>query len=309
MYDVITVGSATIDAFAKVDRKLIRDKRYCLPMNGKILIDNLEIHTGGGGTNVAFGLAKFGLKTAFIGKFGCKDNSQRIIKKLKSKNIDAIVGCEKGARTAFSIILDAEGKDRTILVFKGSADHLRYEEIDKKKLNTKWFYFCSMTGKSYKTLVKLAYFAEKKKINVLFNPSSYMIKNYNLNPILRRTSVLIFNKDEAMMLTKMNGKDIKKMMQAIYKMGPDGIVVTDGKKTIYAYDGDMVYTWKPKKGKKIVETTGAGDAFGSGFLAGLIKTNNFRKALKLGNMNAEGCISKVGAKEGLLTWNDVRNKL
>lgn len=309
MYDVIAVGSATIDAFAKIDRKLIHKKSYCLPMNGKVLINNLEIHTGGGGTNVAYGISKLGLKTAVITKIGCRDNSQRILRKLSEEKVDFLVGCAKKGRTPFSVIVDAKGKDRSILTFKGSADELNYDEIDKSRLKTKWFYFCSMTGKSYKTLVKLAYVAEKKKINILFNPSSYMIKNYNLKPILKRTNVLIFNKDEAMMLTKMNGKDIKKMMQAIYKMGPDGIVVTDGSKRIYAYDGDMVYTWIPKKSARIVETTGAGDAFGSGFLAGLIKTNNFRKALKLGNMNAEGCISKTGAKEGLLTWKDVKNKL
>ncbi|MDP2750225.1 MAG: carbohydrate kinase family protein [Nanoarchaeota archaeon] len=307
MYDVITVGSATIDVFAKTDRKLIKKDCYCFPMNGKVLIDNLEIHTGGGGTNVAFGLAKFGLKTAFLGKFGCKDNSQRIIKKLNSANVACLVSCEKNARTAFSIIIDAPGKDRTILVFKGSANNLRYDEIEKYNLNAKWFYFCSMTGDSYGTLVKLAKFAEEKKISIAFNPSSYMIKKYNLKPILARTNVLIFNRDEARMLT--GEKDLGKIMKAIYKMGPRGIVITDGPNKIHAYDGDRVYTLRPKKVTKIIETTGAGDAFGAGFLAGLIKTNDFRKALKIGNMNSEGCISQVGAKEGLLSWKDVKNKI
>ena len=83
MYDVITVGSATVDAFVNTGSKLFQKsplKNYVkVPFGSKILIDQLKFEIGGGGTNTAVALSRLGLKTAYIGSIGLGNNSQRVI--------------------------------------------------------------------------------------------------------------------------------------------------------------------------------------------------------------------------------------
>jgi ribokinase len=167
MYDVITVGSATVDVFARTEfNKLIKKKNVdfiAYPLGSKILIEELNITVGGGGTNTAVALSKLGHKVAYVGKIGLGHNSERVIKRLKQDEVDtSLIVRSKKERTGFSIILDSEKHDRTILTFRGSNRDLKFDEINLKKLKTRWFYFSSMTGTSFKTLEKLASYATKR---------------------------------------------------------------------------------------------------------------------------------------------------
>ena len=312
MYDVITIGSGTIDAFVDTGKKLFQSAKgndVKVPFGSKILVESLRINTGGGGTNCAVSLSKLGLNVAWIGKVGTGPNSERLLAQVKKEKVDtSLVKKEKQGRTGFSVILDAKGHERTILVYKGSNDDLGWNEIKKSKLKTKWFYCSSMIGKSFKTLEKLADYAQKNKIKVAFNPSSYMTrkgKNY-LMKIIKNTNLLVMNNEEAYDLTK--EKNIKKALKKLQNLGPEIIVITEGKKGCHAYDGKKVYSIKAHN-IKVAEATGAGDAFTSSFLAGLIKKNDINFALKLGLANAESVISHYGAKNKLLSWNEAMKKI
>ena len=83
MYDVITVGSATVDAMACTEhcetlKGKQRNKFIAYPIGAKILVEDLILTIGGGGTNTAVALSRLGHKVAFIGKIGTKYNSKRI---------------------------------------------------------------------------------------------------------------------------------------------------------------------------------------------------------------------------------------
>ena len=304
MYDVITVGSATVDAFVDTENKLfIGKKRIHVPFGSKLLIEDLRFDIGGGGTNCAVALSRLGLKTGYVGKIGVGTNSQRIVNLLKKEKISLSLVSRGGERTGFSIILDAKGHDRTILAYKGSNDDLRYSDIKKNKLNTKWFYFTSMMGESFQTLKKLAVFAEKNKIKILFNPSSYLArkgKGYIME-ILKRCNILILNKEEAGLL--LNKSSVKSLLLGLYKLGPEIVVITEGVKGVYAYNGEQSYFLKPHN-IKVLEATGAGDSFGAGFLAGMIKKDDVEFALQLGLAEAESVITHYGAKNKLLKWGE-----
>lgn len=312
MYDVITVGSATIDCFVDTGNRLFKSsKKKCVevPFGSKILVENLNINTGGGGTNCAVSLSKLGLKTAWIGKIGTGPNSERVMEELKQNNVDTkFVKRKKGSRTGYSVILDAKGHDRTILAFKGSNNKLRWEEINKSQLKTKWFYCSSMVGESFKTLEKLVIFAKKNNIKVAFNPSSYLAKKgvSLLKKVIKNTDLLVMNDEESFYLTK--EKDVKKAMEKLIRMGPEIVVVTQGKKGCQALRDDNFYSIKGHK-IKVVESTGAGDAFTSSFLAGIIKKDDMNFALKLGLANAESVITHFGAKNNLLTWKEIAKKI
>ena len=201
MFDVITVGSATVDAFVNTGSQLFRKtktKNVSVPFGSKILIEDLKFDIGGGGTNTAVAFSRLGLKTGYIGSVGCGNNSQRVMKLLKKEKIDiSLLQCGKG-RTGFSVILDAKQHDRTILNFRGNNNDLDYNKI-KKPIKTKWFYFSAMLGKSFETQKKLANYAKKNNIKIAYNPSSYLSKKgaKHISYILKRTDLLVLNKEEA----------------------------------------------------------------------------------------------------------------
>jgi len=305
MHDVITVGSSTLDVFARAHHsELIKIKdteMLAFAAGSKILIDDLEFTLGGGGTNTAFAFKRLGVKTAYLGKLGDQIVSKTIERELNKEKIDHI--CMHGhGKSGYSIILDTLKHDRTILTYKGQNSNLKFKEIPIKKIKAKWFYFCSMVGESYKTLEKLAEFAEKKKIKIAFNPSAYLAEKGPrfLKKILQLTDVLILNKEEAGLIVEKFNMD--EILSELRKLGPKIVVVTDGKKGCFVSDGINVYTCLPPK-VKIMDCTGAGDAFGSSFVAGIIKKKSIEESIKLGIANSNSIIRYFGAKNGLLSYN------
>jgi len=306
MYDVITVGSATLDAFVYTEFHNIKKacrKLVAYPAGSKILVEKLNFMTGGGGTNTAVSFARLGLKTAYLGKLGRDDSATRILKQLKEEKVDFIGKLGNEDFTAYSVVLDSKGHDRTILTYKGISNKLSFKEVDTKKIKTKWLYLSSLLGESFETQKKLAEFAKKKKINLAYNPSDYQIMRSDIDYILERTDILVFNRREANLLTGLN--DVNKQMEAISKIGPKIICITDGPHGDYTYDvkKEIFYSMKPHK-IKIVERTGAGDAFASSFLAGIIKKGDIEFAMKLALTNAESVIMYQGAKNKLLTYRE-----
>ncbi len=306
MYDIICFGSATTDIFIATGLKE-ENRKIAYPVGTKIPIKELNFATGGVGINVGVGLSRMGLKTAFLGKLGDDESGNRIRRCLKKEKID-FIGKKTKAITGYGFILDSYERNRTILTYHGSADNFLFNEINKNKIKTKWIFFSSLRGKSIKTEEKLIHWCKKKNIKVAFNMDARVAKkaNLNLKKIIKKLDIIILNKEEAQRLVK--GNNIKKLVRGIHKLGPEIIVITDGKNPVYAYNGDKLYTIKPHK-IKIVERTGAGDAFTSGFLAGYIKTKNINKALKIALANSESVIKYFGAHNKLLTWKDIKPKL
>ncbi|MBW2975110.1 carbohydrate kinase family protein [Candidatus Woesearchaeota archaeon] len=311
MYDIITAGSSTVDVFAStktseliriMDSKGERDL-LAYPTGSKILIEQLEFTTGGGATNTAVALARLGHKVACISKTGCGSNAEKVKRHLKREKIDtSLMVCDRKGRTGYSIILDSLNHDRTILAFKGSNNDLRFRELNLKKLNTRWFYFSTMMGESFKMLVKLAKFAEKKGIKIAFNCSQYLAEKgirYS-EEILKRTDIFVLNREEAALITKKDNMD--DMLKELQKMAKT-VIITEGNKETNAYDGKYIYTLKPNN-IKVVETTGAGDAFACTFMSGMMKKNDIEFALRLANANAESVIQYHGAKNKLLTYKE-----
>jgi ribokinase len=300
-YDVVCVGSASIDCFAKIPVDFNEIKH-----GSKLLVDDIQLLTGGGGTNVAVGLARLGLKTGFIGEVGPDLSASMIRHEMKKERVDFIAKQHSRHQTAYSVVLEAKGKDRAILVYKGASSFLHPDEIPKG-IKADWFYFASVTGVSFKTLEYLSNVAKRKNINVYFNPSSYMVdqgKDY-LKKVISATTILAVNKEEAESLLKMKGS-IYELLKGLHQLGPDICIITNGSEGVHVYDGSLKYFKKARK-MRPVDTTGAGDAFGAGFLGGFIMKKSIpigeriNFAMELGLLDSESVISFVGAKKGLLT--------
>ena len=309
MYDVISLGSATVDAFAYTRRTQLITRNCCgsikdliaYPVGSKILIEKLNFYVGGGGTNTAVAFSRMGLKAAYLGNLGKDGNGDRVIEELKKDKVD-FIGTRSNHRTNYSVILDSLEHDRTILAYKEASEFLKLNSIKKNKLKTRWFYFASSIGESLSTQKKLVDYAKKNNIKIAFNPSNYETEKgvRFIHKILEDTEVLILNKEEAELLV---GKGTpKKTLKTLTMLGPKTVIITNGNDPLQCCHDGMHYIAYPLKIKPL-ESTGAGDAFASTFIGALIKGKKIEDALRLGVTNAQSVISHFGAKNNLLSWS------
>ena len=292
-FDVVTFGSAVIDVFVETD---VAERKGFMeyPVGEKILIKNLKFDWGGGGTNTAVAFSRLGFKTGCITNLGNDENGHKILSLLKGERVDFLGKVEKNNLSGYSVILDSGGGERTILTYKGATSDIGMSEI--KKFDTRWLYFSALLGKSFETQKKLAQILKKRGTKIAFNPSMYLIKKEKLGDLLKITDVLVLNKEEAQELT---GKK-ENLIKNLWNLTRGIVVITDKDDKISCYDGRKEYSLIPHKNIKVVERTGAGDAFASGFVAGQIAGWGIERSLKLGLMESESVIRYFGAKNKLL---------
>ncbi len=309
-YDVVTFGSNTVDYFVYSDSELIEIKApnfneslLAYPYGSKQLIKEFSKSIGGGGTNTSVAFSRLKLNTGYCGVLGKDTNATEVMKKLRSEKVD-FVGDVIDESTGFSIILDSFEKDRTILTYKGANNHLKYENLDLSKLNTNWFYFSSLVNESFETMKKLFNYSKENNINVAFNPSSYQVDKLKMNEI-ENVDYLIFNKEEAESFLNVKKENISSIIDELSKYVHP--VITHGKNGAYTVNEGDVYHIVPNE-IEVVESTGAGDAFASGFIFGRIKGYNILDSLKFGLLNSESVITYKSAKKGLLHYDDIMKK-
>jgi len=315
MFDIITFGSATIDTFLKLEdkdysilkkSKFTTEKTFCMPLGTKLLIKDSKIFSGGGGTNTACTFSKQGLEVSYVGKVGNDKNGEHVIEELKRFKVETgFIKKDKKEVTAFSIILSTSVGERTALVHRGACHFMRKNDIPWNKIKkVKWFYLGPLSGGTSKLFKPLVNFAKKNNIKVAANLGNSQINldKKILNPILSNLDVLILNKEEASLLAKISGKYEKKIMKKLCLLCKGIVVVTKGKQGSIVSDGKYIFEAgiPPILAK---EATGAGDAYGSGFLSGLLKKNSIEYAIELATANSTNCTQKIGAKNGLLQKN------
>lgn len=293
-FDIVCFGSAVVDAFVNTEIPE-KKKHFSYLVGSKILIKESRFDIGGGGTNTAVAFSRLGLKTGFIGKIGIDNNGKDIQALLKKEKVD-FLGKIAEEKSGYSIILDSKDKDRTILTYKGPNNTISINELPK--IQTKWLYLSSLMGKSFETQKHLAQILSRKGTKIAFNPSDYLIKNKNIHPLLKLCEVLILNREEAGMLTKNSN-----LLKGLHELGPKIVVITDKDRKIECSDGKGEYSILPHKSVKVVERTGAGDAFASGFVAGRIVGWPMQKCLELGLKESESVLGHFGAKNNLLRTN------
>ena len=299
-YDVVSVGSATVDVFCDTGKILkSKDKFLMLRHGDKVEIQQLHISTGGGGTNTAYNFSKLGLNAAFLGTLGEDLNGDLVQKALKDAKI-AFLGKIKKGTTGYSVILDAKGHDRSILTYKGINNQLDFKDMQLNKIQgAKLIYFSSLLGKAYPAGQKLSEWAQQNNIPVAFNASSYLVAKGKtfLKKFLKNTNVFILNKEEAQTLLGKKVNDMKYLLYYTRSLlnNHSVAIITNGDEGAYLYDGRQYLHVQSRK-VKVVESTGAGDAFASGFVTGLIKKKDLVTCLEMGQIEAEYNIQHFGAK-------------
>ncbi|MDD4662003.1 MAG: carbohydrate kinase family protein [Candidatus Pacebacteria bacterium] len=303
--DIITFGSATWDIYISPKEMsiisspdFISGEAIAFNLGSKIGLKDTSFNIGGGGVNAAFTFKRQGFKVAYLGSLGTDILGKEIINKLKIAKIETkLIQIVKSAPTNCSVIFNILGKDRTVMIFRGASEKLK--EIKFKK--AKWYYLAPLSGKLAKTTQEIVDFAFKNKIKIAFNPgnSQLSLPSKKLKKIIDKVDVLMLNQEEAAILTKNEYKKEDKIVKDLIDLHKGITVMTKGDRGVTVISEGKVYV-KKTKAIKAVDKTGAGDAFNSAFISGLIKYNNIEKAINLGFKNASSCIKKQGSTNGLL---------
>ena len=322
MFDVVTFGSATVDIFVESDKAHVVNIRgvegeidlYCLKYGEKIEIDHSAFEIGGGAVNTASCFSRLGLNTAAAVKIGQGANSKLVWERLKENNISTeFVMTTDEERTGFSVILTSFEGDRTVLAHRGANITLRLNDINFDKLKeTKWLYCAPLNSKYENILEPLAEFAATNNIKIAHNLGGRALDKSieELAPVFRNLNILSLNTQEATRITGIEQRyikdkniiindDVKEMLRTFKQYVKDIVLITDGKKGAYAYDGTHFY-YAPIFPTKRVSSLGAGDAFASTFCAACIMEKDIMTALELASINSGYVVTFYGAQEGLL---------
>jgi ribokinase len=318
MVDVITIGGATKDIFFEVREASKRvDKenlsRYLeIPYGAKLLSSNTYYFFGGGAVNAAVGLSRLGLKTAILCNIGAEGTGDQVTSYLRKNRVNTGLICrDHSLHTGLSMFIIGKDNEHTGILERGANNHLCLRRIGPLK-RTNWFYISSLTGTSEHILDEVFGLAKKRGIKVAFNPGSQQLaKGYHyLAPFMDLAEVLIVNMDEARQIIKSKNRKIPKtedeVINSMAKLGAANTVITNDEKGSYVISGGKVYH-QAALPTEIVDTTGAGDAFGLTFIYGMIRGFDVRHCLKIAAINASSVISKMGAGDGLLTYNKIRS--
>lgn len=312
-YDVVTVGAAVLDIFMRSDKfKVVQSPdlpggiAMCQVYGGKMEVEQVVITTGGGATNTAASFARKELRTAVIAEMGNDPQSLLVHKELEEDGVDTrFLIQEANETTAVSVILIADDGGRSIMVHRGAAAMLTKRDLPLEDLETKWLYISSLGG-NMELLASLINWAYQKKIRIALNPGTKEIEHRDtLLGMLGKVEILFVNREEASKLwgIEFSEESLWSSLQPL--PGAHVSVITDSARGGKVSIAGKVYFYEGERVKKVVDTTGAGDAFASGFVSAVVYGKSYEAAIEWGKKNATAVLSSVGAKKGLLTLSEI----
>jgi sugar/nucleoside kinase (ribokinase family) len=310
MYDIITIGSATRDVFLRSKQiRIMKDVSFstgeaeCFALGSKIDIDQIVFETGGGATNTAVGFARQGFHTAFVGRIGGSDvRGREIVRELRKEGVDtSLVVRDPRVMTAYSVILLTARGERTVLVYRGASARFHVSELPFKKMMSQWLYVTALGG--HKDIVHAIFrHASRVRAKVAWNPGAAELAwGYRaLLPYLKQSAIIFLNREEASALINVDYAHDPAVFEKLCIALPGMVIVTEGGKGAITCDERHQYV-SGTHTIRVVDTTGAGDAFGCGFLGTFIQTKgDVKKSLQFATANSESKLKHIGAKEGLL---------
>ena len=314
MHDFIAIGDVTSDDFIRLtdERFQVREtesgSELVMPFREKLpFAESVLIHGVGNAPNAAVSASTLGLKSALVACVGDDSIGGETINTLKAKGVDTqYIAVQENKKTNYSYALWVKD-DRTIL--------RKHEEFSYSlpELKTRWIYFSSISIKAEGFRNDLAmYLEENPEVKLALQPGSGEIKLgvKGLERLFKRTDIYFSNMEEAGRILGIETLGIKELLKRMHEVGPKTVVITDGPRGAYAYDGEKILFATPYPDPKPpLERTGAGDAFSSTVAVALAQGENLEMALKWGAVNSMSVVQHVGAQEGLLKRDQIEEYL
>jgi ribokinase len=296
--DFIGCGALNLDRLFKVQRITKGDE--------EVAIQDVKEQPGGSAANTIYALGKLGKKVGFIGSIGEDFESKMVLESLQSAGVDTSqISVKSKIRTGLVIgIVDAAG-ERSLYIAPGANNQLEIQDINVEFLgHSEFLHLTSFVNEDQLKVQKKMVSSISGETKLSFSPGSLYAKMGldAMSPIISRTHVIFINEVEATIFT---GSDTYiEAAEDLIQNGCRIVVVTLGEKGCYINDGSQkvhidAFT------TDVLDTTGAGDAFCAGFLFGLSEGKDLSECGKIGNFMASKCISKIGARTGLLDKDEL----
>ncbi len=310
---------------------------YLLLQEGaKIEVTSQQAFSGGGATNAAVSLKKLGLDVSFFGKVGNDYPGTVLLNELSDHGIDTqLVRYSKDYNTATSYVVPSLRGDRTIFAYRGANRHLLTEDLPQQAIEWADFvYVTSLSQASAARLPEIVNIAQQNNTKVAINPGMSQLRAGKgfIKKALHGIDTLILNYEEAKQLmfalmstdenrytehqlnheenllqskpnyqeVSKNAFHLKSFFRQLLGLGPRIVVVTDGGNGVYVATDAKMYFHKAQPVDHIINTLGAGDAFGSTFSGAIYQGQSIEKAIQFGLVNSASVIQHPDAKTGLL---------
>jgi len=311
--DFLAIGDIVSEPFIRLKEAEIHcDKgpskcEICMRWGDKIPYESVTfVPAVGNASNAAVSAARLGLSTALRAYIGDDHYGAECMGRLAQENVDtSYMVTEAGKKTNYHFVLWFDS-ERTILV-----KHEEYSyTIPKLTHEPKWIYLSSLADHTLPYHLELVKMLEAyPNVKLAFNPGTFQMSlgAKALEGLYARTDFFSCNKEEAgRILDTDDLSDIRGLLVSLAKLGPKIVVITDGTKGAYAFDGSrMMYVPMYPDTRGPFERTGAGDAFTSTVAAALALGEPLERALLWGPINSMSVVQQVGAQKGLLTRNEL----
>ncbi len=301
MYDLLSIGNISVDFYYQGNSLTRKGNRFFLAVGGKYFVDRFYEGVGGGGANVAIGVRRNGFKTAVLGKIGRNEFKIIILNKLKKAGVDSVLCQEEDNYFNISSILLTESGERTVINFDTPGQSLFEDKKNiSRLLEAKSVYFGNLPDVSLTERIEIIKLLRKKNILTFVNlgVSDCQRPVDQICQFLKYTDILILNSHEFSELIKKPYEEIvfkKNVLKNIDCLKNKLVIITDGEKGSYGYLDNQVFFEKAFKLESIVDTTGAGDAYTSGFISEYLKSKDIKKSMSKGSSYALKILSKIGA--------------
>lgn len=310
MSRIVTIGAATQDIYL-LDRDDFEGVELSeevsifgkMHIGDKIDIDKVHFDVGGGATNAAVTFARGGHEVIMLGNVGRDAPGDAVLECLDRENIDSSYMQVVRRQTDCSVILlDVRNGERTVLAYRGaSKSFANLDPEDLESIQPDWLYVTSLRGEM-KKLLQIFEKAKALGAKVMFNPGPDELRETKkLMGLLDLVDVLLVNKQEAAKMVP--GVILTELADRLSNYCPV-VLITDGIMGAIATNRTETYRLSVYEQERMRDRTGAGDAFGSGFLSKWAEGAKFREALHFAAANASKVTQAYGAKAGILTGQE-----
>ncbi len=302
---IISVGAAVQDVFLSHSEEFLpvsdtstKEQFMKLELGAKADVNNITFATGGGATNAAVTFTRQGLHAVFMGTVGHDPAGQAVLDDLDQEGVDTShISYSDKYNTGYSVLLLAPTGERTILTYRGASTHYHAKNFDIGTIDADWLYVSSMAG-CFDVLDKLFSDAKRKGMKIMFNPGKRELAHPNkLRALLEDVDILSVNKEEMAQLVE--GESSEELV--VHALNYVKVaIVSDGPKGVCASDGKTIVKAGMYQDVKVIDRTGAGDAFGSGFLSQWATGASLVDSIVFASANSTSVVQYIGAKKGIL---------
>ncbi len=305
---ILGIGNAIVDVICKVDENyLIKNNltkstmKLVDEVEFKKLLSTLKIEdtvSGGSVANSIVGLSQLGNKVGFIGKINDDDLGQKYEDGLKKEKVDYFYSKKKeNSSTGTCLILITPDSERTMCTFLGTAGKINEHDVNIESLKNSQMIFLEGylwdEGEPQSAFNKAIKYSNEVAMSLsdLFCVERHKLEFLDL--VENKLDITFANEQEITSL--IDAKEFKDVVSFGQKIGKT-IVITRGEKGSIAINKDEIIECKSKKNLKIIDLTGAGDLFASGFLHGYINNLTISESLEKGTEMSSKIIQKIGAR-------------